>query len=220
MHVTPDLLKRYYQGLATFAEQQAVEDWLREEHAFVDVPESYIRSATEETEIRKRLWQKIFDNPPRLTLFTPAYQSLGAFTKAVIAASILILMGYVGFIESNAISIHNQQLTAQTIQLEGLKVVVEPGSRCEIRESIFQDSPLIEFSGAVSITAESEVSKARHFWLEQEASTHRQEFYLRKGQTFLAMTDNVFNLITATTDELNDEIPRPFSLRLIDRFHL
>ncbi|PKK37186.1 hypothetical protein BWI96_07480 [Siphonobacter sp. SORGH_AS_0500] len=129
-------------------------------------------------------------------------------------------MGYVGFIESNAVIIHNQQLTAQTIQLEGLKVVVEPGSRCEIRESIFQDSPLIEFSGAVSITAESEVSKARHFWLEQEASTHRQEFYLRKGQTFLAMTDNVFNLITATTDELNDEIPRPFSLRLIDRFHL
>lgn len=210
MDVTPHLLKKYYEGLATLAEQQAVEQWLGEDQSLLSEPTSSL--SLEEKQIRNRIWLQIIEQPCK------PLTSRSLITRGAVAASILLLLGYVGLVDQGSVGINNQQRTAQILRVYGLQVAVEPGSQCEIRQGFFQKKPVIEFSGAVSITAQA--GDCSQFILEEKNSTVQQEFQLRKGQTFLAMTDDEFQLITATTDELNDEIPRPFSLRLMDRFRL
>ena len=78
----------------------------------------------------------------------------------------------------------------------------------------------MQFLGAVAITPEQDDYDPETLTVECADSHKKDGLRLLPGQTFLAMTDDVYQLITATTDELNDEIPRPFSARLVDRFRL
>jgi hypothetical protein len=231
MPITPDLLMRYFQDSVTPAERQAVADWLAQSGSGEDIPDAWANPAhcppQSEKSVRDQIWWAI-DRAQPVTPGTwlagrvgwPA--TTGRIGAMLTAACLTLWLGYGwlgGLAQPNVVDT-SHRATAQILRVNHLRLTVQPGSRCTVTTSPFDSETNVQFQGAVAITPERDDYEPGTLTVECIDSHKKDGLRLLPGQTFLAMTDDVYQLITATTDELNDDIPRPFSARLVDRFRL
>ncbi|MFD1145454.1 hypothetical protein ACFQ4C_30290 [Larkinella insperata] len=230
MTITPDLLMRYFQGRVTPAERQAVADWLAQSGSDETIPDAWSDPAhcppQPEQSVRDEIWQAIQQSQPG----TPEKVSIGrgwlnvygrvAATLAAACLTLWLSYGWLGGLCQTSVVDTSHRATAQILRVNHLRLIVQPGSHCTVTTSPFDSETNVQFQGAVAITPERDGDNPEKLTVECTDSHKKDELRLLPGQTFLAMTDDVYQLITATTDELNDEIPRPFSARLVDRFRL
>lgn len=220
MEITPELLKRYTTNECTSAERKAVEQWLD-----ADQPVKQNIPTPGDILLRDEIWANI------------------SAAKSVVKRrhSIVTLMKYSGYAAaclliflccaSNAnlpalgsdIIVDNLTGTrVKTVRVDELEIKVEPGSSCDIKESWFSRERTVKFCGAVAVANIS--GRSTDLRINTGFASCRENYMdsiaLQKGQTYLAMTDDKYKVITATKDELADGLPQAFSARLHKRFNL
>ncbi|WP_460639953.1 hypothetical protein [Larkinella harenae] len=229
--ITPDLLMRYFQDTVTSAERQAVADWLAQSGSDESIPDAWFSSvhcpSQSEQAVRDEIWRTIDRSKPVTPGKFPVGRvswlgTFGGLATTLTAACLTLWLGYgwLGGLSQTSVVDTSHQATAQILRVNHLRLIVQPGSRCTVTTSFFDSETNVQFQGAVAITPERDDYNPKKLTVECTDSHKKDGLRLLPGQTFLAMTDDVYQLITATTDELNDEIPRPFSARLVDRFRL
>jgi len=223
--ITPDLLRRYAQDHCTAVERAAVERWLTEEED--DRLEIAEISTAADKEVKVQMWETIYFDTISRTRSFKRKVSLIRKVCYPIAAMLLLIAGWMAserHSNANRHVIINNLAGKQPIQktFGDLTYLVEPGSHCEVVISGKNNESDLKFFGAVSVANHSgENSELRintgsldcHNQFSDELTVH-------KGQTYLAMTDDKCNVIAATTDELKDGLPGPFSAKLHQRFSL
>lgn len=231
MPITPDVLMRYYQDMVTPAERQAVADWLAQSGSDEGIPDAWVNSAhcppQSEQAVRDEIWRAIDRSQPGMPekfvvgrVSWPATPGRMATTLAAACLTLWLGYGWLGGLAQTSVIDTSHRATAQILRVNHLRLIVQPGSRCTVTTSPFDSETNVQFQGAVAITPERDDYDPETLTVECTDSHKKDGLRLLPGQTFLAMTDDVYQLITATTDELNDDIPRPFSARLVDRFRL
>ncbi len=221
--ITPDLLRRYAQDDLTTAERAVVEQWLAE-HDHTEVPPTILNA---EQVVKTQMWQHI----QRRTIFRSRYLASAKDRSRrgsyAIAASLLLLVSWAIFRNGSML---DQRVTISNVTghqpikktLGELTYVIEPGSRCDVVISYWKKESDVSFCGAISVANHSRSNSDLHIHkaIADRGKAFSDELIIRKGQTYLAMTDDEYNVIAATTDELNDGLPGPFSARLHQRFSL
>ncbi|MCK8494785.1 hypothetical protein M0L20_23150 [Spirosoma sp. RP8] len=231
MTITPDLLMRYFQDTVTPAERQTVVDWLAQSGSEEGIPDAWANPVhcppQSEQAVRDEIWRAIDRSQSNTQerflacrINWPA--TSGRLVTTLTAACLTLWMGYgwLGGLVQTSVIDTSHRATAQTLRVNHLRLIVQPGSRCTVTTSPFDFKTNVQFQGAVAITPERDDYDPETLTVECTDSHKKDGLRLLPGQTFLAMTDDVYQLITATTDELNDDIPRPFSARLVNRFRL
>lgn len=219
MDVNKELLRKYAFNECTPIERLEVEFWLAHHDESQDNP----LTVTEEQSLKEEIWSAISTK-------TLKKQNRFTLTKiaVAVAASIAGILLYAGLNPQNfsrTITINNpsSELTKQLI-IGDLKLFIEPGSSVSVRVPLLRQSArTVSFCGAISV--ENNSQKDENFAIQTgsfECSGMKAKdlVKLHKGQTFLAMTDKDYHLISATKKELKDGLPRPFSLRLTEKFKL
>jgi len=231
MIITPDLLTRYFQDAVTPAERQAVANWLAQSGSDESIPDAWSHPAhcppQPEQAVRDEIWRAIHRSqsitPDQLPVGRVSWLSSPGRVATTLAAACLTLWlgyGWLGSLAQTRVVDTSHRTTAQTLRVNHLRLIIQPGSHCTVTTSPFDSETNVQFQGAVAVTPEQDDYSPETLTVECADSHKKDGLRLLRGQTFLAMTDDVYQLITATTDELNDDIPRPFSARLVDRFRL
>lgn len=217
--ITSNLLEKYARNQCNAAEKAMVEHWLN----FTD-SESQIIVEVQKPELKQEIWNgialKTIHAKPKI-----AVRSL--YAAASVAACLLFGLVSIHHYRSELLgtdilvnNVNGQQV--KRINIGSLSFLVEPGSQVNISTDFFGQANDIKFCGAVSVI--SDAASTMEFNIATGTSgckdTYEDKVKLRKGQTFLAMTDAEYNVIAATGDEIAEGLPRVFSSRLSKRFNL
>jgi hypothetical protein len=221
--ITPELLLKYAQDDCTVAERAAVEQWLAAENDHFC--NTHISPADEM--VKAQIWDNVYASTiGRVRSFQQNVNLIRNICFPV-AAMLLIIAG-LNISERNIDSdkhvvIDNLAGKRAIVKTFGdLTYLVEPGSRCELVISGKNNESDLKFCGAVSVANHSGENSELRIKTGLLTCTNKfsDELTVRNGQTYLAMTDDQYNVIAATTDELKEGIPGPFSAKLHQRFSL
>ncbi len=220
MEITPELLKKYIKGEATLTEKQHVEEWFTsgQNNASFPFPGQF-----DESTVRASMWQEI-----------AAFKQVSANKKtnrqyfySLTACMAFLIAGYLFMTGTDVfyrtISIDNQHTySSKHYTIEDINLTVGSNSRCEIKVPVFGPVEKIRFSGAVSIMNTSLKSRKLDVRMDFKdcASKAAELIQLKKGNTYMAMTDKKYKMISATISEIKDGIPRSFCTPLIKQFNL
>lgn len=217
--ITSDLLEKYARNECDAAEKAKVEHWLN----VIDL-ENTIPVSPQRPGLKEEMWSAIAAKTIHAKSKFP-----NRFMYAMLSTAACVLFGIVSLHYYNSSTfasqilvnnMHGQQV--KKINIGNLSFLIEPGSQCNISMDFLGQANDIKFCGAVSVISDSAV--AREFNIGTGTSNCSQNYQdrvrLRKGQTYLAMTDDEYNVITATGDEIAEGLPKVFSSRLLQRFNL
>ncbi|KLT70673.1 hypothetical protein [Flavobacterium sp. ABG] len=219
MFITSDLLEKYAKNECNAAEKASVEHWLR----VIDL-ENEIIVSPQRLGVKEEIWNSI---AAKTINAKPKMPNRFLYTALTTAACVVFGIISLHYYNSSTFgsqilvnNIHGQQI--KRINIGNLSFLVEPGSQCNISTDFLGQANDIKFCGAVSVTSDS--AAVREFNIGTGTSdctdTYQDRVKLRKGQTYLAMTDDEYNVITATKEEIAEGLPRVFSARLSERFDL
>ncbi|WP_256006843.1 hypothetical protein [Pedobacter deserti] len=181
-----------------------------------------------EEQVKRQIWTHI---ESATLLATPKTERknrrLSKFSIYAAAASIALVAGIFLALQTNS---HLRPVTIDNINgkylrkvsVGNLEFILQPNSECTIEQSLISNTTSLKFCGAVSVQNVSPVARKVHVasGLFSCTVTVNDSISLHKGQTYLAMTDQRYSLISATTEEILDGLPRSFSSRLEKRFNL
>ncbi|WP_166921516.1 hypothetical protein [Flavobacterium poyangense] len=219
MFITSDLLEKYARNECNAAERTSVEHWLN----VIDL-ESESIVAPQRLELKEEIWNEI---AAKTIHVKPKRQNRFLYTALSTAACVLFGIISLHYYNSSTFGSHilvdnssGQQI--KRIDIGNLSFLVEPGSQCNISIDFLGQANDIKFCGAVSVTSDSAAVREFNIGTGTSSCTdsYQDRVKLRKGQTYLAMTDNEYKVITATKEEIADGLPRLFSARLQERFDL
>ncbi|NSL86262.1 hypothetical protein ECE50_005445 [Chitinophaga sp. Mgbs1] len=215
------LLKKYADNTCTPEERAEVERWM----AAPASPEPALWPAGEdEQEVREALWQHIRQATTgrsrairRKLLYIPA--------AACLLLALALIWQHNPMLLSRKLILRNGSSgVTQIFNIEELQLSLAPDSRCTLQVPLFgHHGDQVSLCGAVAVVNNSGHPVSLQVSSEAgscTASAGSDEVTLRKGQTYLVMTDKDYNLIAATREELLDGLPRLFSSRLTERFKL
>lgn len=217
--ITSNLLEKYARNECNVAEKAMVEQWLN----CTDL-ESEIISDVQNPELKEEIWNGI---ALKTIHAKPKVSVRSLYAAASVAACLLFgLMSmhhYNPELLGTDILVNNVNgQEAKRINIGSLSFLVEPGSQVNISTDFFGQANDVKFCGAVSVI--SDAASTLEFNIATGTSgckdTYEDKVKLRKGQTYLAMTDAEYNVIAATGDEIAEGLPRVFSSRLSKRFNL
>lgn len=150
----------------------------------------------------------------KLTLYS-------AVASLILLAGILLVFQMNRFARTTTINNMNE-LQVRQVEIGELKFILQPKSECTIRRTLIDGAISLKFCGAVSVqnsaTSAQEINVASGLF--SCTIVVKDKVNLHKGQIYLAMTDQKYSMISATTDEIIDGLPRSFSSRLEKRFNL
>lgn len=215
------MLKRYHAGTATEGERRIVESWLDEME-----PVPGIWPAGENAgAVKQQIWEGI-------SAARAEKRPYGRIRPLVYypAAAVLLIAGTLVcwlnpmLLSRKVIVMNKSGNETKTLVIGGFELGVKPKSECTIEIPLFgQGEGHIRFCGAVSVVNTSGRGTELYIGSDTgncEGLPGSDVIHLVKGQTYLAMTDAEYNMISATSDELKDGLPRLFSARLYERFKL
>lgn len=220
-NITPDILKKYAQSNCSDSERAAVQEWLSGSR----IPEGLPPAGAEDHRVKEAMWQRIKD----ATLLKRRSLTRVIIRKAAWPVAACLFLAVAGSF-SRSLNIFGRHVRIDNIGGGTLKeaivgnlvFIVQPGGSCDVQIPLWGSDGEVQFSGAVSVANRSSGSSSFRINTGTLAGkfSYADHVILRKGQTYLAMTDDHYNVITATTDELEDGLPKPFSARLHKRFNL
>jgi hypothetical protein len=223
MKITPDLLEKYYQGLTNNTEKHFVEQWLSDgtTDMRLDFPLDQ-----DENSIKADMWKNISSFKKKGSINSYMISHWNHLYR--IAAVLVLFIGFLVIREnpyflSRSIAFDNSgSVIPKIVQYNNLDLILASNSRCEINVPYFGSVSSIKFCGAVSVKNRSDSARSLSISMDYKDCVHKtpEVIKLKKGNTYLAMTDETFKMVAATTQELEDGIPRPFNLRLTERFNL
>lgn len=216
------LLKKYADGTCTAEERQQVEEWLT-----FPPPATPGNWTTEEQEqeVKNTMWNAIHQH----TLYKHTTASkrriyIPAAAACLLLSLFLLVRGHPMLLSRKLTFTNSAGQQSQKIFAGGLQLNIQPNSTCTLEIPLFGEKARnVELCGAIAIvnTSGGKVNLNVHSDSScKTAGMGTDQIILYKGQTYLAMTDQEFNLIAATKDELQDGLPRFFSARLSERFKL
>lgn len=223
MKITPELLEKYYRGLTNVSENHLIEQWLS--NGAMDMQLDF-PVGQDENSIKTEIWKHItgFEkkDPAKSTIifrWNPLYR---------IAACLALLTGFLmvkqnpNFLSHTATFDNSGSAVSKNVHYNNLDLTIASNSRCEVRVPYFGSESTISFHGAVSVKNRSQQTRSLRISMDHTGGARKasEPIRLKKGNTYLAMTDQTFKMVAATTQELEDGIPRPFNLRLTERFKL
>ena len=219
MFITSDLLEKYARKECNAAERVTVEQWL----SVIDSEREVITSP-QQAGLKEEIWTNIAS---RTIHAKPKSQN--RFLYAALTTAACVLFGIVSLHYYNSSTFASQILVnnlngqeIKKINIGSLSFLVEPGSQCNISMDFLGEASDVKFCGAVSVISDS--AKVQEFNIGTGTSgcttVYQDKVKLQKGQTYLAMTDADYEVITATRDEIAEGLPRVFSSRLSERFKL
>ncbi|WP_125721255.1 hypothetical protein [Flavobacterium ustbae] len=217
--ITSNLLEKYARNECDAAEKAMVEQWLS-----VSDSDSEIVLYLQKPELKEQMWNEIASQTIHAKSKFPVRILYAVVSTAACALFGIISANYISpesFRSDILVNNMNGQ-EVKKINIGSLSFLVEPGSQCNISTDFFGEAANIEFCGAVSVSSDSATTQEFNIGTGTSScdDTYQDKVKLRKGQTYLAMTDDEYNVITATNDEIAEGLPRVFSSRLSNRFNL
>lgn len=221
MFITSDLLEKYARKECDAAERVLVEQWLK----VIDLEREVITSPQQQG-LKEEMWSNI---AARTILAKPKPKSQYRFLYTALTTAACVLFGIISlhYYNSSTFASHIlvNNLNGQEIKkinIGNLSFLVEPGSQCNISMDFLGQANDVKFCGAVSVISDSATVREFNIGTGTSGCTnmYQDKVKLQKGQTYLAMTDAEYNVITATRDEIAEGLPRVFSSRLSERFNL
>ncbi|MBE9466603.1 hypothetical protein ACFP1I_12195 [Dyadobacter subterraneus] len=223
MKITPELLEKYYRGLTNVSENHLIEQWLSngEIDTQFDFP-----LGQDKNSIKTEMWKHI-----------TGFEKKGSAKSTIIfnwnhlyriAACVVLLTGFLivkqntYFLSHTTTFDNSGSAVSKNVHYNNLDLTIASNSRCEVKVPYFGSESTISFHGAVSVKNRSQKTRSLRISMDQTGGSRKASelIRLKKGNTYLAMTDQTFKMVAATTQELEDGIPRPFNLRLTERFKL
>ncbi|CAI2766132.1 hypothetical protein [Flavobacterium collinsii] len=221
MFITSDLLEKYARKECDATERVLVEQWLN----VIDLEREVITSPQRQG-LKEEIWNNI---AARTILAKPKPKSQYRFLYAALTSAACVLFGIISLHYYNSSTFASHILVnnlngqeAKKINIGKLSFLIEPGSMCNISMDFLGQANDVKFCGAVSVSSDSTTLREFNIGTGTSgcANIYQDKVKLQKGQTYLAMTDAEYNVITATRDEIAEGLPRVFSSRLSERFNL
>ncbi|MCW3467059.1 hypothetical protein [Chitinophaga nivalis] len=223
MKISPALLQQYHVGTCSPAERAAVEQWLLDTEEEMPLQE-WTDVAT--VAVKEQMWQ-VIDNTRTVARNRQRKARIRRLVYYPVAACLLMVLGMVfknsPWLTRSLIIDNRAYTTARTITVGNLEFKIEANSVCKIDIQLTGDAGNIAFCGAVSVVNKAAGSRDIQFNTGLSGCGEmpcNDQVHLHQGQTYMAMTDDDYHLISATKDEIADGLPRSFSTRLIQRFNL
>lgn len=219
--MSPELLKKYHSAACTAEERAAVEAWLYAEEV---LPAGNADKVVDAPAVKKEIWQGIAQGMQQTKRRRLVVRYTGIAAAACMLLAVLSGKTFSGLFHKT-ITIDNRLGAAvSTVHIGNLQFAVQPNSSCTVTLPFWGNTPgQVQLCGAVSVVNAAGVAVRLQVNTDQQRCPGNEGsdvVSLNGGQTYLAMTDQHYHLISATQQELRDGLPRSFSARLTERFKL
>lgn len=191
MEITPELLKRYYQGLCSEEEQKTVENWLNTSSSDFNLPPQI--SLDERDEIKHRVWSKLGVNSTfsRTNYFPLIFR---------VAAALLVVSGFWWYFKSEQFKVNQtntvEQRTVKTRRGQKIRLTLPDSTRI-----VLNDESEITFPLAFNDTIRNVSLRGQAYF--EVTKNPNQPFVVETSETRVRVLGTAFDLKAYTSETIN-----------------